>query len=324
MIGIVVSLAALGLALTGIEWARVYSALRQADWRYLVPAGVALLAYLVARAVRWRILLEAEVRLIDALSVTNIGYLVSNLLPFRLGDPARAVAIGMRGRVKVSTALSTVVVERVLDMLTVVFLLALTLPAVGEAGWTHRAGLLGGAIAVAAMSLFVALALRPTWGKALAQQVLSRLPGADDERWMAMLEGLLEGLAALRSVRQVARLLAWSIVIWMLTVGHYLALLGAFLEAPTLAKASFLTCTTGLGVALPSSPGAVGVFHSVARYALQLPFGVPVEKAVVVAFASHAFQYVSMCLLGVVSLIHQNLSLGELRLNASAVQAKRE
>jgi hypothetical protein len=322
VVGIVVSLVALSLALLGIEWARVGRTLRRADWRYLVPGGAALLAYLLTRSIRWRILLGPEVRLIDALAVTNIGYLISNVLPFRLGDPARAVAIGLRGHVRVSAALSTVVVERVLDMLAVVTLLAVTLPAVGEAGWTRRAGLLGGSVAVAAMAVFVTLALRPEWGRAVVRWMLARLPGLDGEQWLTTVDGLLEGLDALRSLRQVAGLLIWSGVTWALTVGYYWALLGAFLPEASLVEASFLTCATGLGVALPSSPGAVGVFHSVARYALQLPFDVPGEKAIVVAFASHAFQYTVMCLLGVIGLVQQNLSLGQLQADATATLAK--
>jgi uncharacterized membrane protein YbhN (UPF0104 family) len=75
-------------------------------------------------------------------------------------------------------------------------------------------------------------------------------------------------------------------------------------------------------MAVPSSPGAVGVFHSVARYALQLPFGVPAETAVLVAFASHTFQYVVMCFLGLIGLVQQNLSLGQLQRDAVATMAR--
>jgi len=115
-VGVIVSLVCLGLALAGIEWSRVGAALQRADWRYLLPAGAALLGYLLARSARWRILLGPRVGLAQTFSVTNIGYLVSNVLPFRLGDPARAVAIGLDGKVKISTALTTVVIERVLDI----------------------------------------------------------------------------------------------------------------------------------------------------------------------------------------------------------------
>lgn len=322
IIGVAISLVCLVLALIGIEWHRAGEALRRADWRYLLPAGAALLGYLVARATRWRILLGPEVGLADAFSVTNIGYLVSNVLPFRLGDPARAVAIGLGGKAKIGAALSTVLVERVLDMLVVVLLLAVTIPFVGEAGWTRRAGLAGGVLGLVAMAFLVSLAVRPKWGERVVAWFLAHLPWIDGDRWLGVYDDLMEGLTALSSIRGVAGLLGWSIIIWLLTVGHYFSILRAFIARPSLVEASFLTCTTGLGMAVPSSPGAMGVFHSTARYALQIPFGVAVETAVVVAFASHTFQYVVMCLLGLIGLAHQNLSLGQLRGDAIATMVK--
>jgi uncharacterized protein (TIRG00374 family) len=324
-IGALISLVCLALALVGIEWDQAHVALHQADWRYLLPAGGLFLAYLLARAIRWRILLGTEISLAHTFAVTNIGYLVSNVLPFRLGDPARAIAIGLKGGVKTSAALSTVVVERVLDMLTVVLLLAATVPFVGQVGWTREASILAGGVALAALVVLVALAQRPDWGRRALQWSLARVPHVElgqRERWAEMLGGLLEGLAALRSARHAAGLAAWSVVTWACAVGYNFSILWAFLDRPSLIAASFLTCATGLGMALPSSPGAIGVFHSIARYALQLPFGVLEEKAVVVAFASHAFQYVTVCLLGLIGLLRQNLSLDQLRADAATTLIK--
>jgi hypothetical protein len=173
-----------------------------------------------------------------------------------------------------------------------------------------------------AMGLLLSLAERPEWGKQVVDWLLRRLPWIGRERWLHVYDDLMEGLAALSSRRGLAVLLGWSVVTWVLTVGHYLAILRAFIERPSVVQASFLTCATGLGMALPSSPGAIGVFHSTARYALQLPFGVAVETAVVVAFASHTFQYVAMCLLGLVGLVQQNLSLGQLRGGTVATMVK--
>lgn len=318
-IGIAISLVCLILALVGIEWAQVGVALRRADWRYFVPAAASLLAYLVARSVRWRILLGPEVSLGESFAVTNIGYLVSNVLPFRLGDPARAAAIGLGGHVRVSTALSTVVVERVLDMLMVVLLLAATLPFVGEAGWIREAAMVAGVGALAALAVLIALALWPDQGRRLLSALLSCLPRIDVERWMQVLGGLLDGLAALRSARRVVGLLVWSVVAWVFVVGYYWAILWSFLDQPSLVEASFLTCAIGLGMAVPASPGAMGVFHSVARYALQLPFGVDAADAVVIAFAAHTYQYVLMVLLGLTGLARQNLSLGRLRADVKVI-----
>jgi len=323
-VGLVVSAAALALALRGINLRQVGETLAQAEYVYLVPATVAMLAYLVARSVRWRLLLGPEVSLVRCFWVTNVGYLVSNVLPFRLGDPARAVVIGQGGKISTAAALSTVVVERVLDMLMVVALLAGVTPFVSGVGGAMSAGLVAGGAVLVALAVLLTLAFRPDWGRRLVRRVLGWLPRLDSERWARALDGLFEGLAPLRSGRKGLALLAWSVVTWALVVAYYWALMRAFLPRPPALAAPFLACVVGLGMAVPSSPGAVGVFHAVARYGLTAPFGIPVDQAVTVAFAIHAFQYVLMCVLGLVGLARESISLGWLRTQVTRTKKEAE
>jgi hypothetical protein len=73
-------------------------------------------------------------------------------------------------------------------------------------------------------------------------------------------------------------------------------------------------------MALPSSPGAVGVFHSLARYGLEIPFAIPEAQAIAVAFTAHTFQYLTMCILGLIGLTRESLSLGWLREQATSIE----
>jgi uncharacterized protein (TIRG00374 family) len=318
-VGLVISAAALVLALLGIDVRQVAETLAQAEYVYLIPAAAGMLVYLVARAVRWRLLLGPRVRLSRCFWVTNVGYLVSNVLPFRLGDPARAVVIGRGEEISTAAALSTVVVERVLDMLMVVALLAGVTPFVSGVGSAVGAGLVAGGAALVASAVLLLLAFRPDWGRRAVRRVLGWVPRLDGERWAQALDGLFEGLAPLRSGRRGLALLAWSVVTWACVVAYYWALMRAFLPRPPALAAPFLVCVVGLGMAVPSSPGAVGVFHAVARYGLTVPFGVPTDQAVTVAFAIHTFQYVAVCLLGLAGLARESLSLGWLRARATDV-----
>jgi uncharacterized protein (TIRG00374 family) len=312
--------AALVLALLGIDPVEIGIAFAQARYIYLVPAGLSLIAYLFVRSVRWRILLGPGVSLARCFWVTNVGYLVSNVFPFRLGDPARAVAIGLDGEAKVSAALSTVVVERVLDMLMVVLLLAASLPFIKEAGLLRDAGVFAALAAVVASAGLLLVALRPDWVRRIAAWTLARVPGLDPQRWLSMLDGLLDGLAALRSPRRLFELLLWSVVTWAFVVGYYWGMLWAFLDRPPLVQGSFLTCAIGLGMAIPAAPGAMGVFEAVARAALEVPFGVSEEQALAVAFGSHAFQYILSTLLGLLGLAQMGLSLKQLRADAATLE----
>ena len=112
---LLLSAAALYVALRGISFADVGEALAQVDWGGMIIALVLILGTLVIRAQRWRVLLGRTVSLPDAFGLIGIGYLISGVLPLRAGDPARAVGASLRGPISALAALSTVVVERVLD-----------------------------------------------------------------------------------------------------------------------------------------------------------------------------------------------------------------
>ena len=315
-----ISLAALVIALRGIDDPhQVAEVLAQAEYVYLLPAVVGMMGFLFTRSIRWRLLIGPQVSLARYFWVTNIGYLVSNILPFRLGDPARAAVIARGGEISTAAALSTVVVERVLDMLMVVALLAGVAPFVGGSGSAVTAGLIAGGAALAASIMLLLLAFRPDWGRRATRRALGWIPRLDGERWARVLDGLFDGLAPLRSGRRALALLAWSVLTWVCVLVYYWTLLRAFLSHPPLLAAPFLVCVVGLGMAIPSSPGAMGVFHAVARYGLTIPFGVPVDQAVTIAFAMHIFQYVLGCLLGLIGLWQESLSLGWVRDKATNV-----
>jgi uncharacterized protein (TIRG00374 family) len=320
--GLAISLAALVLALRKIDPRQVAETFARAQYVYLIPAFAVLLVYLVARSIRWRLLLGPQVSLSRCFWVINIGYLVTNVLPFRLGDPARAVVIGRDGKVSTAAALSTVVVERVLDMLMVVVLLAGVAPFVSGAGDAIATGAVAGVAVLVALVTLLIFAFRPDWGKRLVRWALGLVPRIDRERWARVLDGLFDGLAPLRSGRRGVGLLAWSVVIWACVVAFYWAMLRAFMPHPPTLAAPFMVSAIGLGMAVPSFPGAVGLFHAIARYALTVPFGVPVDLAVSIAFASHAFQYILLCVFGLIGLAREGLSFTRLRADIATTLAE--
>ncbi|MEE8392321.1 MAG: lysylphosphatidylglycerol synthase transmembrane domain-containing protein [Anaerolineae bacterium] len=321
-VGLIISGAALVLALRQVDPRQVAETLAQAEYVYLVPAVVATVLSLAVRAVRWRVLLGPQVSFSRCFWVTNIGYLVSNVLPFRLGDPARAVVIGQGGEVSTAAALSTIVVERVLDMLTVMALLAMLIPFVSGAGSAVSAGLIAGAAALVALAVLILLAFRPDWGRWAVRRMMgwvSKLGlNLNSARWVQALDGLFEGLAPLRSGRRGVALLVWSVVTWAGVVIFYWAVIRAFLPRPPVLAAPFLVCVAALGMAIPASPGAMGVFQAAIRYGLTKVFDLPVGQAITIAFGIHTLQYILGCLLGLIGLGRESLSLGWLRTQASA------
>ncbi|MER3458060.1 MAG: hypothetical protein C4309_04965, partial [Chloroflexota bacterium] len=119
-----ISVLFLFLVVRGLDPARFWENLRQANCHWFLPASVFLVVSYALRAFRWRLLLDGQVGSLRAFSVINVGYLLNNVLPFRLSDVARAYLISRGTPVGGARGLSSVVVERVTDVLAVVILLA--------------------------------------------------------------------------------------------------------------------------------------------------------------------------------------------------------
>src|SRR5205814_8561260 len=81
---------------------------------------------LIIRALRWQYLLEplGRASFANAFRATAVGFAASTILPARAGEVIRPYFLARHERMSATGAFATVVLERVLDMLTVVGLLA--------------------------------------------------------------------------------------------------------------------------------------------------------------------------------------------------------
>jgi len=147
LVGVLISLVAVSVAMKDVRLAEVLSALRRADYRgFVLVMALTLLGFWL-RALRWRWLISTPrpLGLGSLFSATMIGFMANNLLPLRLGEFVRAWVLGRRERISKTTVFATVVVERVVDMITLlaifgVALLVHPLTERTEAGRLTRAG----------------------------------------------------------------------------------------------------------------------------------------------------------------------------------------
>ena len=309
-IGIAISLICLILALKDVHFAEIGRALGQANYFYLIPALAAVLAGLGVRAVRWRLLFypQRDLHLGRLFSVMNIGYLLNNVFPARLGDLARPYLIGDLEKVSVARALSTVVVERVLDVITVVLFLALLIPFVPLPPWAARSGLVAGALFAALALLLIAISYQKERGLRLVERLLGLVPRLDGQKWLGSFGSLMDGFAVLRAQGALPGLILWSLVAWICSAFINYFVMLAFDPRLPFTAAVFVLCVTALGMTVPSSPGYVGVFDYLTVMALSL-FAVEKDLALSYALVLHALLYISMSLMGLLALWRESYSL---------------
>jgi hypothetical protein len=314
---------ALYVALRGVDFAQVWQALQRVELSWLILTGVLVLGTLFIRAQRWRILLGRNLSWWNAFGLINIGYLISGVLPLRAGDPARAVGAQLRGPVSALAALSTVVVERVLDMFLIVIILLSTLPfvpglrdylATGQAGGGISLNLIlvvSGLLSLGMMIAFVLVALYPRRVEDLGRWLLDNFGVADEERWLEPLHNVLEGFQALSSVKEGAAVIFWSLILWTVTWAYFeTAMMAgrAFLPEISVLKGAVSMWASAFGMVFPAT-GGLGSFHFAVREALFWGFAMPRDVGFTYAVIVHAIPYLTGIVLGATFLLLWGLSL---------------
>lgn len=286
-LGIAISVIALAAIFLFIEPEAILVALRSTRYVYVALAGVGIVAFLIIRAIRWRYMLNNDAPWSTVFHIQNIGYFLSTILPLRIGDVARAVLIGSVPPITVSRGISTMVVERVLDMLFIIALLPFTLSGVEQMPEWMRAGARGmGIVAIAGILILIVAANQRERAVHLSTSILDRIPFMDTAVWSARVDSFLAGLDSLTRPKDAAVLLLLTIATWTPIILAYYAMLLAVNLQPSLLMAAFVVCAAALSVALPSSPGQIGVFHAGVIAALQV-WGQPQAQSASFAFIYH-------------------------------------
>ncbi len=305
-----ISAICLYLAFQGIRLEQIANAMQGMNYLWLVPASVVFLSSYAGRVLRWQLLFSPQkMRLANIFHTLNIGYFLSNILPARAGDWVRAYLIGDIEGVSKARALSTVVIERMSDGLTVVLLLAITalfvpnIPAVARQGAIGVAG-----TGVAAILFLLLLSFQKERGLRILHRLAAPLPFLQRAGLWRAVESLIDGFAVLRSLRPILGVAAWSLFAWTVGGSLYWIVMRA-MGMPLPYDAAILVMTvTSLGVVVPSSPGYLGVFHLLARLTLTSVYNVDESSAISYAIVIHAFTYLWLTALGVFSIWHEGLN----------------
>lgn len=345
-IGILISVIALVLAFRQVNFRAVWAALVGVNYWLLLASLVPLILFLILRAFRWKLLFYPKqgLHVINLFAVINIGYLLSNIFPARLGDVARAYLIGDTEDVSRAAAFSTVVAERVLDALCAVGIFFIILPFAPLPDWMVRSGLVVGVAALVAVIIFIFLVRRREWTLGLLDRILralhwpdnetmaafwgrladrtrlgfvARLPWVDRPQLEGMAGSLIDGLSGITTLRLGPPLLLWSVAIWGVISVYYWIVLLAFDPNQTFVAGLAVNSITALGMTVPSSPGFIGVFEFLTRETMVL-FGMTPATALSYALVAHAIIYVVYTLLGLISMAQQNLTYTDIQRRISA------
>lgn len=318
LVGLIASAGFLYLVLRHVSAEELLAHLRRTHWGWLGLAAAFNLAMLWARGFRWRWLFHPASqpgwRLVSA---TIVGFMANNVLPLRMGELVRGYLAARSGGLSFWTAMATLAVERILDVLSILLVLAAVVLTVPVPPWLQAGALTLLALDLLAMGLLILLAV----GRGTAGGWLGRLPRVGEA--LARRLGLFSvGLQSLRPGRHLAPLFLWTLVIWTLNASAvWAALRAGGLTVPPSTTLTVLAFA-GIGVSIPSAPGFVGTLQFFVVQALAI-YGVSGAEAVSVSILYHAAGWVPVTLLGWALLTIQGVSLWDASRQARTQAEKR-
>jgi uncharacterized protein (TIRG00374 family) len=307
--GIAVSVLSLWIAFDLVAWDKLKSALRDAEYVWLLPSAFVIALAALARAERWRWLMggHSKVSLPRSFRAVSIGYLITNIFPFRLGELVRPVIVARGGKVKAMHSFSTIAVEHVLDLLMIFGMLIIVLPDI-ILPQTAELGVARGAVlfTIVSIGLIIVVWQRTPVERAFSW-IIKRIPGMTHDVWEGRFHSFMKGLAVIGSPRLFSLSLLWTVIAWILSaVGFHLALLAFVPDAPFVASL-LVTVTVALARLAPATPGSIGVIQIVIQQSLII-FGIAPGTGLAFGLVFHATEYIVLNVAGVISLAIEGMS----------------
>jgi uncharacterized protein (TIRG00374 family) len=322
---VLVSLLAIALFawfLSHANLAGVWTQVKRARIDLLVAGFFAVVLTYVIRAWRWQYLLHpiGPTRFRTAFRTTVIGFAALGVLPARAGDVLRPYLLARQEGLLVSATLATIVMERVLDLIAVLALLALYVWGIADPAALPPALLRGievssalaGAVAIALMGVMWVLATHPERIGGLVFTMARVLPHSVADRLAGLARTFSGGFAVAREPRALAAAVAWSFPLWLAIAAEAWLVTIAFDIAMPFAGTFLLQALLVIGVAVPT-PGAVGSYHEAYRIGVTTFFGAPEDTAVAAAIVTHAISYFPVVLTGIVFMAQDGLSFGRIK-----------
>ncbi len=290
------------------------------DPRFLLLAIIPFAINMFLKVPRWGLLYGRERPAWDTLfGGMNVGYAVNSLLPLRLGEIVRAYWVRDRSGIGMVRTLSTIALERVIDGVTLIVLLALLAPTVA-----FPRKLLGSAVVVGvaftlALAAMVALAYGSTRDQHPLSRMISRLEAGKWATGGRILRQTMTGLEALGSGRAFLLLAVYTALIWASnSVLLWLVLRAFHIEVPITAGI-LMTAVLNLGMAVPSSPGYVGVYDYLFVLMLDL-YGIAKTPALAAGLAMHVIAFVPVTIIGIIYIAQAGLQMTLRMVRSSASQ----
>ncbi len=311
-VGILLSIILVYLSVRGININDTIDSLKNIKWLPVSAFIIIILFMQFLRSYRWGVILK-PLQKIDQLtlfSVTSVGFLAIAAIPARLGEFARPYLISKRSSIKFSSAFGTIIIERALDSLAVLFIMIIALLFFDLPSWMIKSGIIFLLITLIFISFIVAL----IWQRERSLSILNRILNKFPDKLTLTLEKIIHHL-----IDGLFYLFFLSAFIWFIDVlAIYMLFLAFGFNLPVLASIVLMIILIA-GIAIPTAPGYIGNWHFACILGLSL-FGVAKPEALSFALVYHFLSIIFIIVLGIIFLPLNKFSIADIKTYADKTE----
>jgi len=305
--GAIISVLLIAGILYFVDFHETVEAIKQANYFILFWSLPLAILWMAVRAIVWRILLRERAPYKAVFLTLGEGYLLNNFLPFRLGEVGKAFLLSRKSDLKFMEIISTIIIERAVDLAYSAGILLISLPFVVGAEGAGQIGVIVGVVVLLGLVVLYLLARNRQWALDMFHKLSQRWPVLQRVGG-SFIESFLEGLAVLTDGWLFARFLFWMTVNWLVAILSYYLIILAFFPEVKVIWAFFGLGIAAFGNAVPSLPGAIGTFEGAFGGALTILTGNQ-STALAAALAGRLYMYFSAVTIGLIGLSSEGQTL---------------
>jgi uncharacterized protein (TIRG00374 family) len=303
-------LSVLGLyyAFNKVDVSQLWFYLKTANIFYIVLSILLIIFSVAIRAERWQLLLEPfqKISFRPLFSSTMIGYFGNAVMPFRFGELLRAYSISTTRKIDVSAAFGTILLERLLDMLGLVFTMFIF-------SWFYpfehggkNAMIIVGVSSISLFYFILWLGIKQS-GFFLNVKKLSFLKATLIQRLLTIMNKIVDGITSIKDTKHIGQIIIHTIFIWVVYFFATYSVILATNISINWVGVGVILVSTSLALAIPAAPGGIGTYHAAAIYILTSYFFIDRVESQAFAVILHAVGFLPLMLIGFIFFIKSSL-----------------
>ena len=279
----------------------------------IILACFLLVVSCIVRAFRWKLLIKPfdDISLNTVFGATMIGYFGNGVFAFRLGELLKAYYVTKKNDIKLMQAFGTVIIERILDIISVIVIFSLLIPWFPFEHNYIKYGAFGfmGITMIIIFLLF--LMVKHDWMQNLEKfKIFKSVYGRNI---LSSVYNLFDGLTILKRTNNYMAILISSVLLWSIYFIETMILINACGMELRIIDVGIIFFLGSIAIGIPALPGSVGTYDAGIKYSLMIVFNIASEKALNYAIVSHAVAYFPLTILGFYYFLIGNVTLSELK-----------